>query len=271
MKKLFIYNNLTAFRADVNGAPVSKLFKGAYYISSQATDERKNKSCGTASYEDADALLLKGDKKSAQLIKECSAPGKVKSTGAKPRPRTAVVGYLPHIPNYLAGRPDSMITTATIKVKQRITTVIIDGIVPYYMKQREIATASAAVVSAIKAIEDAGQRVNIYLYFGSHAGTEQAAAIIKIKDSGAPLQLNKIAYPLINPSMSRRQFFRFIETRDYLTNNRYTQSYGSCDSQSDAEKILKKNNIKYNKYLKIDTIVEKKTTPEQLVKEITGA
>lgn len=269
MKKLHKYNSLNAWRAELNTAPTSRLFSGVTCRSQEISSSR-TKFTGTEDYQAADALLIKGDKKSAKMITECTATVKAKATGTKPRPRTAVVGYLPHVPNYLAGRPDSMITTDTIKVKQKIMTVIINGSVPGFMTAKETAAVCANVVSAIKAIEDAGQRVNIYLYLGANEGNEQAAAIIKIKESGAALQPAKIAYPLINPSMLRRHFFRFIETRDYLTDNGFTYGYGVIDEEREATRLLKDNNIRYNKYLQIYELHRSHATSEDIVKMITG-
>lgn len=269
MKKLHIYNNLTQWRAELDTAPTSRLFLDGD-CRSQEVSTHRTKFTGTKDYQAADNLLINGDKKSTKLLKECSAPARVNNTGTKPRPRTAVVGYLPHIPNYLAGRPDSMITTDTIKVKQKIMTVIINGSVPGFMSAKDTAAACANVVSAIKAIESAGQRVNIYLYLGTHAAAEQAAAIIKIKDSGAALQLTKIAYPLINPSMLRRHFFKFIETREYLTDREFIYGYGQIDEEREATRLLRDSNIRYNKYLQIYELHRSHATPEDIVKIIVG-
>ena len=64
------------------------------------------------------------------------------------------------------------------------------------------------------------------VYEGTGRDKETVAAFVRIKDSGQYLDAKKMAYPLVNPSMLRRHFFRFIEKAEGITSKRWPSGYG---------------------------------------------
>lgn len=268
MNKLYIYNSLNQWRAELETAPTGPLFADPAKQDSHGTDDSTKRFTMTESYEAADDLLLKGDSDSAKMIVKFTASAKPVSNVLRRRPVTAVVGCLPHVPNFVAGRPNSMISYSKQPKRERVITIVVNNSTPGSTKAETLAENSAKIVSAIKAIEANGTRVNLYLYIGGRSGDETAEALIKIKDSSKYLETEKLGYTLINPSMLRRHFFRFIETRQELTRRQWVSGYGACIFNDKAEDTLKRNNVKYNAIIEVGSVRSK--TPEDIVKMITG-
>ena len=79
---------------------------------------------------------------------------------------------------------------------------------------------------AIKKIEAQGIRVNLNLIWGVAAGNTKEVTKVRLKSANERLNISKLAFPLVHPSMLRRLCFRYLEVAPTVTKS-YTLGYGS--------------------------------------------
>lgn len=117
METLFkSFENIKMFHAYLERGETQPAFKD--FVSSQDETKRKERDAKTKTYDEADNLLLYGDKKTAKAIEQ-NGVADVRANISREMQRrqvfSSVVGFAPNVPAYLAGAPNSMIN-------QRITT-----------------------------------------------------------------------------------------------------------------------------------------------------
>lgn len=264
MKKLYVYNSLGEFNRDITSAPFNKIFANRCGgPSSQAIDKGSQPWHGTKDWQTAEDLLLGGDDKSVKLILDTDVIKTPKRTIAQmPINRTSVVGRRVHIPNFVAGLPNCMIKQKHIDYKQRVITIVVSGVVAGSWSPQLLAEVNAKVVTAIQAIEKGGIYVNLYMLYAYAYRTESVGALIKIKDSGHPLEIAKMAYAMVNPAMMRRHSFRFLETRKELTFSGWAGGYGHVTDTDEGKELLKESNVNPHYFCHISSL--ETLTPEQV-------
>lgn len=242
------YNSVSEFINSINHAKNNKVFSDAN-LSSQTGDPDFTT---TANYQEADKLFKFGD---AENMKKMEASGlKINSktlAGNQSRPQNynSVVGFCPNVPAYLMGLPCNMINQKRqIFKSSKVITIIYNNSFPFYVSTSSIVEYNTALVNAILGIEAKGYRVNLFVTWASKEGKECAFPLIKVKDSGTKFDKLKLAYPLINPSFSRRHCFRYLETAG-ITESGFHSGYGYVASKSTIEKGLKQLHIKYDKLI----------------------
>lgn len=173
----------------------------------------------TNGYEHANRLLKTGDREIAKQIEESGIYTTNKRVFAT-RPRAKMVqsvgGFMPNVPAYLAGAKKQMWQIKKKPVKQRVITVLYNCATCYATSAETIIKTSAMLLSAIMRIEGSGTKVNLYYCNLAEAPNQYQCfgPVIKIKDSGQYMDVLKMCYPLVHPSMMRRHFFRFEEVTD---------------------------------------------------------
>jgi hypothetical protein len=88
----------------------------------------------------------------------------------------------------------------------------------------------------IKKIEQSGIRVNLNLMIS----TGHACVKIRLKSANEKLNLSKLAFPLVHPSMFRRLYFRFVEVYPTIPKS-YRYGYGRVPSEKEFRKVSEKN------------------------------
>lgn len=199
---------------------------------------------GTESYEEASQLMRTGYTEILPKIKEglntsAKAISKFFSPTDLRRPKNLPVGFIPNVPNAILNLPDSMIDVKLTPQKRKTLDII------YIMAGHcgcEIEMwikAGIALLTTIKIIERRGISVKIdaSFYCGSEHD-ETAMGSVTVKHYGQPLDIQKLCFPLANPSMFRRIGFKFLETTPIITKEGFAYGYGrgfDCD-----EKAIKK-------------------------------
>lgn len=201
---------------------------------------------GTSSYEEAHNLMMFGDKELQKKIEEAG----VNQTRMKLRKMQnrrvvypSVVGFAPHVPNYIAGVPTSMINARTKKIRQKIVNIFYDATSDCSQKTEDIVRAAANFVSACMMIEAGGVRLNIYCGFTTKNTEghkkEYSLMAVKIKESGQQFDTLKMVYPLIHPSFGRRHRCRYMEVTEGL--DHFKMGYGGIISnRAEIDKVIKK-------------------------------
>lgn len=142
----------------------------------------------------------------------------------KQRNVLSVSGYQPVVPLYLAGVPTNMINKQMVAVKSKIINVT--KLVNYNcgISTKQIEDESIKALQIVKKLEAQGYRCNLYIALGVEED-KQIVCKVKIKNANERLNVSKLAFPMVHPSMLRRLFFRFIEVHPEVT-KQFVWGYG---------------------------------------------
>lgn len=143
----------------------------------------------------------------------------------KQRNVLSVCGYQPVVPLYLAGVPTNMISKQLVAVKSKIINVT--KLVNYNSTTEtdKIVDESVKALQIIKKLEAQGYRCNLFVAFGTQKDGRQIICKVKIKGANERLNISKLSFPMVHPSMLRRLFFRFIEVHPEVTKG-FVGGYG---------------------------------------------
>ena len=249
---LNIFNSLHELSSALEGDSRSSLFQSRSYLASENTSDRTKKFTSTSDFKEADDLMKYGDKKNA---KKLNAALKVNAPALglmnKKKAFNSVWGFIPNVGAALAGDPLNMIMMKNVPAQKKVITIIFDKSVDHTIKTSEIVDASARLINAIIALENAGKRVNLFLLGGfanEYADNASEALLIltKIKDSGSLFEKEKLAYSLLNASYHRRHMFKCLEKQEGLFDSAFTEHYGYPPKKGLTEKILKDKRFNYD-------------------------
>lgn len=236
------FESITQLVRHLDTAEVQPAFKR--YMASESHDD----DYGYESYDIAHSKLLYGDK---ELAREIWATGKLKmnvpATGQRNKVVTAVAGFAPHVPNAIAGMPNSMLWVRKVERPAPVLTLVYNVGVTAGYNAEEVRKASARVLSAVMSLERKGVRVNLYVASAQNKSDshQRCGFIVKIKDAGQYLDPIKVAVPMVSIAMNRRFGFRYRETKKGLAKS-WKDGYGSSMRGDDFRNFLKDVNFKYD-------------------------
>lgn len=190
---------------------------------------------GTKSYSDAIKLFEKGYSDILDDLKtEIKKTEKLQCNNIsirKSRPKNAVAGFVPNVPNAIRGLPESMILID--KTPKKIKAIeIIYNMHGCASEDTDFFIKSGAVLlSAINLIEKMGVQVKLTAgFFSARCDDEITFPTVVVKHYNQPLDLLKLCFPLAHPSMFRRIGFKYLETCPELTDRCWSHGYGhTCD------------------------------------------
>lgn len=176
-----------------------------------------------------------------------------------------VQGYQAVVPLYINGVPTNMISRKPTKVRQKIITINKDISYSARVSTSEIIESSTKAMAIIKKLESQGYRCNFNIILGVKKTTfgscESYTVKVRIKSANERLNISKLAFPLVHPSMLRRLFFRFIEvyptvSSSFVLGYGYPQQINELKTQCEKEVILPKIITKdVNKIKSVDELM----------------
>lgn len=214
--------------------------------------------CKTNNMQNAFELLEKKDTSifdKKELDKLISKNYDTKIT--KNKYENSVIGFIPNVPNFCLGVPNTMIDIKKDIKKVKIINIIINSCVSGGINKNSIQKKFSEILNDIIFLEKKGYRVNIYLLIGTVNGnTEETLkynlGVVKVKKDSEPIDLKKLVFPLVHPSFLRRFIFRYLET--FGTNDFTYSGYGrplfiNRDDFNKRQHLKKEDKI-YNDILK---------------------
>ena len=232
----------------LNTTPTNDVFKNQN-LASQATN--KPYWSGTNTYSDADDLLRYGDKELFAKVRAQLAKNKVTGTGesSKRQYYSDVCGFVPHVSNFVQGLPNNMINKRVVRYKNsKVVTIIYNTGVDCSIDVDNVIKVSIQVMNFVAGLESKGYRVNLYTMNIARTKNELASSIVRIKQSEDYTDRLKLVYPMVHPSMTRRQMLRFVEVCDIKDVN-FISDYGSPIAKADeVKRILNEQGVKYDYY-----------------------
>lgn len=184
----------------------------------------------TRNYNEADYFAKYGDKDSAKMIQHAVNRLRANNVGteqrAQARVRRSVVGSRPCVPAAIIGHPLTMYRRTSVKTQRPVVNVYYNTSVSWTVDAEKIAEFGAKIVEALQSVERSGIRINMFVGAFLKDGDERVACFVRVKDSSKDLDVIRMSYPIVNPSLLRRHIFRYIETRPELTQSRWRNGYG---------------------------------------------
>ncbi len=181
----------------------------------------------TKDYAESEQLMAAGYKEGLNDLKK-SKGAKITHTSnvRKNIPQTGVVGYAPHVPNAIAGIPQSMIAQRKIEQHAKVVTIVYDGGAHASVNAERFVKAGRHLLDVVMMLELQGYRVRVDIQDAFCTNKEKAICRIMVKTHRQPINPLKISYLLLHPSFFRRQGFKWLETTPELTNNTFVDGYG---------------------------------------------
>lgn len=155
-----------------------------------------------------------------------------------------LVGYQAIVPNYLMGIPQNMVNCRTVVQKKKIITL--NKCIDYSasVSASQILEYSTQTLRIIQSLEKQGYSINLNILDGYDCGNKEIIKV-RIKSAGEKLNVNKLAFPLLHPSMLRRIMFRYVEISDTTQYRTTWANIGSCVYGSVYKDILAQQNEIY--------------------------
>ena len=195
----------------------------------------------TESFQEAVELFKNGwSDMAGKLVQKLKVIENQVQPSMKPKNIMSVQGYQAIVPVYLNNQPNAMLAKKNVPVKQKVITVNKSIDYNSSVKADTIVEESIKAMQVVKKLEAQGLRVNLNIVLGSAAGHPEKQFILKIRIKSANERLNvsKLAFPLVHPSMLRRLFFRFVEVYPKFT-SAFVGGYGRPATSSEMRSMFK--------------------------------
>lgn len=243
MKNIFLkFDSVSEFHKYLHTKQPTSAFSSIFSQHSQAGSETFTH---TRNWEHAEELFTYGDKDTAKKLEECGLSQtrlETKCTANRRKVQANICGFAPHVPNYIAGVPASMLNVKEVRVKEKVINVIYNISANGGASAESLLETGVKMLSAIMKIEASGVRVNIYTADISVGHNGQLVGwLCRIKNSAQHIDTLKMCYPLCNPSMLRRHSFRFTEVTDGVS-SAFVGGYGGASQ--DISLMLKQFQMK---------------------------
>ena len=139
------------------------------------------------------------------------------------RSQTGVTGSRPHVPNAIAGKPNSMIRYTRQPVAHPIVSVVLNLGASGDITGEEMISRGAATAALVDVLEATGRRCEVIGVSRVSSSTDYRDTLeyrITLKRAQDALDADVMAFALSNPAMLRRLVFSARETEDTTTRKR---------------------------------------------------
>ena len=217
------FSSLNDFETYITNTPLNDTFRWAKLASVSGSEEFT----GTHSYEQAVEMFKNGwQSKAEELTKKLKVIQNQVIDAQVQKVLFDVVGFQASVPRYLQGIPTNMVNKKLVPIKQKIVTINKDISYNCGVTTEQIVEASIQTLQLVKRIEAQGIRVNLNLIWGVKASGSNEIVKIRLKSANERVNISKLAFPLVHPSMLRRLCFRYLEVAPTITHG-YLYGYGS--------------------------------------------
>ncbi len=235
------FNSLGELYKFITTTPENIVFRNKKILSSFYGSKEFTR---TESFEEAIELMHNGWHEMAKKL-EGKLKTSIKNIANKSYRKSVydVIGGNVSVPRYLQGIPTNMIYQKTITKKQPVITI--NKAIGYNcnVKQETIVEESIKALKIVREIEATGVRVNLNIFWQTSTYRTTTIFTVRIKNANERLNVSKMAFPLVHPSMLRRIMFRVMETSPIITDMEYDSGYGVSEGGNEAKKNFPKNEI----------------------------
>ena len=238
VKDIIEFDSLNEFYKYICDTPFNEAFRWASH-DSVATGSWSTKLTKTENFEEATQLFKNGwSDMASKLVQRLKVIESKTEPTMKPRNQLNVCGYQAVVPLYLQGVPNNMIDKKMVPIKQKVITL--NKSIDYNggTSSDTIVEESIKAMQIVKKLEAQGYRCNLNIVLGTSKGACNFYIKVRIKSANEKMNISKLAFPLVHPSMLRRLFFRFIEVYPKITPN-FVGGYGMPASSYELRNVFK--------------------------------
>lgn len=216
------FKSITEFTRYLENTPFNKHFEPEHRRHSTREDFNWYQ---THTYEEAQDLFRNGWDYGIKKLNTKFQTSKQLLNGTKRKCIPGVVGHAPIVPLYLAGVPTNMLQQIQVRCKSKVVDITKSICYNVRVESDTIIAESVKALQVVQLLESQGYRVNLNVAFVSVERNRTIGCSIRIKGANEKLNISKLAFPMVHPSMLRRMIFRFIEVFEHTTAD-YIGSYG---------------------------------------------
>lgn len=240
-----ICRSLDEFRRFITETPYNKVFMNPM---KRASNTGSKYFTGTDTFDEAMDLFINGWHTEAKLLNE-----KLNAITMDSKTRDVmtydVVGFQASVPRYLQGIPTNMVNKRKVQQKAKVCTIIKNISYSSSTDKKVIEEESTKVLHLVRTMEQKGMKVNLDIVYATK-NTQAIIIRVRIKSANERLNISKMAFPLVHPSMLRRLFFRAVEVMPGLKDNEFFPGYGNIPKGRDTlKKMLKPDEIYIDLYM----------------------
>ncbi len=223
------FKTLDEFLETTKQRPLNAVFKdqGERLSSNRDESHKKEFWSGTATYEDAENIMLNGYREPLEKMKKAILKIGQQDNNARPRSKNDFVGYAPNVPNYLMNVPINMINRDRIAPKVNTIHLTYSICTASKTTPDDMIKGGINFISLVNSLEKQGYRVKIDIIFTTVSNGTTASVLFTLKQYSQATNLLKLAFPLVHPAMLRRFAFKWLETTPELKEKSFTHGYGT--------------------------------------------
>lgn len=230
------YNSLSDFYKYICDTPFNEAFRWEEHSSTSSGYDFTQ----TTNFEEAVDLFKNGwPDMSQKLTQKLKVKESETAVMTKRRNVYDVVGYQCSVPRYLQGIPTSMVRTVNTPIKQKVITLVKSIDYNGGVATEKIVEESIKALQIVKKLEAQGYKINLDIILGTMENLKFLVRV-RVKNANERLNISKLAFPLVHPSMLRRLMFRWIEVYPKIT-KRFVGGYGKPATSAECRKVLKSN------------------------------
>ncbi len=259
------FDRIDSFCETIKNREPNEVFKDSNLASATGSEKFTQTSC----YDDADFLMQHGYREGCENLTKINMKNYHGEITMRNAVTADVVGFSPIVPNVILGLPKSMLRNTLQPRKTPVMHLFYSPSAAWNVSTDDMVFAAKKILSAVRAAELNKIRVEIHVVYTGAGGNTIAMCSVKLKDFRQPLDMLKISYPLVHPSMLRRHFFRWLETFPEMKEVAFLKNYGTVldekKSKAAWEKFAPKNSVHLNYYEAY------KATEDTLTRMLCGA
>jgi hypothetical protein len=168
---------------------------------------------GTKDFAEACTLAAQGwPMGRAKMMKAVQVAALATGTGQTPSHYMDVAGAYPIAALAAAGDPAAMVNLAAVEERARpIVRLVMAGSVSAMISEDSIFNYGAALLAFIDGLEQADIRAELNLCFAFQRNAHKSSYLIRLKEAGEVLDLDRLAFALSNAATLRRLMFAHME------------------------------------------------------------
>jgi len=243
------FKTLESLCETIEKREVNAVYQGAR-LSSQNRNSSESSWYGSKSFEESNDLIRNGYKEPLDQLKKELVKLNKQNRADRKQPILSVTGTSVDVPRSLMGLPKSMYKRENSPIKKKTIHLMYGFSAVGTTKPRDLIKGGTMFLSLVNSLEKQGYRVKIDIMRCTTSSTTNAIGYTcTLKEYNQGLNLLKLCYPLVHPSMLRRTSFRWCETLPNLKDPLYRNTYGATlyirlgQNSNKEREFLRTNNI----------------------------
>lgn len=235
------FNTIGEFYNYIKHTSTNNTFRYVEDLPSMMVSNHRTRITGTCNITEAYNLLLNGDSKlSAQLNSRLNAAIKNIKPSMTSKNVLSVTGYQPVVPLYLSGVPTNMLHRRMVHKKEKVLNITKNISYKSTLSADEIMDEGEKLLTIVKKLEVIGYRVKLSVVVGLRSWESDNTEIICkicVKNPNDRINVSKLAFPVVHPSMLRRLVFRYLEVNPNVTSG-FLEGYGKIMPNAELGRLL---------------------------------